>query len=47
MNQIEEIAVKTCIAAQPALSHAYRSCQPDDLENSMCFEVLGIDIMID
>mmetsp|Transcript_87806 Transcript_87806/g.120938 ORF Transcript_87806/g.120938 Transcript_87806/m.120938 type:complete len:111 (+) Transcript_87806:1134-1466(+) len=47
MNEIEEIAVKTVISAQPALSHAYKACQPDDLENSLCFEVLGIDIMID
>ena len=37
MDQIEDIAVKTVIAAQPALCHAYRTCQPDDLENSMCF----------
>lgn len=29
------------------LSHTYRSCQPDDLENSMCFEILGFDVMID
>jgi tubulin polyglutamylase TTLL6/13 len=32
---------------QPQLSHIYRSCQPDDIENSMCFEVLGFDIMLD
>jgi len=32
---------------QPALAHAFRSCQPDDLENSTCFQVMGIDIFID
>lgn len=37
MDQIEDIAVKTCIAGQPALSHSYRTTQPDDLENSICF----------
>lgn len=26
MRQIEDIAVKACISAQPGLSHAYRSC---------------------
>lgn len=47
MRKIEDIAVKTCITAQPGLSHAYRSCQPDDFENSGAFQILGLDIMID
>ena len=47
MEKIEDIAVKTSLAVQPALAHAYRTCQPDDLENSICFQILGIDIMID
>ena len=46
-EQIDDIAVKTLISAQPQLCHTYRSLQPDDLENSMCFEILGIDIFID
>ena len=29
------------------LSHTYRSCQPDDIENSMCFEILGFDVFLD
>lgn len=29
------------------LAHTYRSCQPDDVENSICFEVLGFDIFLD
>lgn len=37
MDKIEDICVKTVLAAQPALAHAYRTCQPDDLENSTCF----------
>lgn len=37
MENIEDIAVKTVIAGQPALHHSYRTCQPDDLENSICF----------
>lgn len=47
LDQIEDICVKTIIAVQPALSHAYRTCQPDDLENSMSFQILGMDVMID
>ena len=47
MSKIEGIAVKTAISAQPALAHAYRACQPDDMENSLCFQILGLDIMID
>lgn len=29
------------------MSHIYRSCQPDDYDNAMCFQILGFDIMID
>ena len=47
MNSIEDIAVKAAIAAQPALAQAFRACQPDDVENSCCFQILGLDIMID
>ena len=37
MLKIEDIIVKTIISAQPSLAHAFRACQPDDQENSMCF----------
>lgn len=47
MFQIKEIIRKTIIAAQPSLVHLYRSSQPDDLENSLCFEILGFDVMVD
>lgn len=29
------------------VKHYYNSCQPDDIENSLCFQILGFDIMID
>jgi tubulin polyglutamylase TTLL6/13 len=38
---------KTIISVQPHLQHSYRSAQPDDQENSMCFEVLGFDVIFD
>lgn len=47
MMEIEDLIVKTLIAVQPSLSHFYHSCQPDDYENAMCFEVLGFDIILD
>mmetsp|Transcript_92094 Transcript_92094/g.204438 ORF Transcript_92094/g.204438 Transcript_92094/m.204438 type:complete len:907 (-) Transcript_92094:236-2956(-) len=47
MGEIEDLIVKTLIAVQPSLSHFYHSCQPDDTENAMCFEVLGFDVMLD
>ena len=37
MQEIKEIIVKTCISAQPELSHLYRACQPECLDNSMAF----------
>eukprot|EP00826_Nyctotherus_ovalis_P010439 TRINITY_DN1274_c0_g2_i1.p1 TRINITY_DN1274_c0_g2~~TRINITY_DN1274_c0_g2_i1.p1 ORF type:complete len:566 (-),score=128.68 TRINITY_DN1274_c0_g2_i1:285-1982(-) len=39
--------VKSLCAVQPHLAHSYRMCQPSDIENNMCFEVLGYDIMLD
>jgi len=45
--EIEDLIIKTLIAVQPSLSHFYHSCQPDDLENGMCFEILGFDVMMD
>ena len=47
MDEIKDIIVKTMIVGQPYMSHIYRSCQPDDYDNSMCFQILGFDIMID
>lgn len=47
MEQIKDIIVKTLISGQPQLSYTFKSCQLDDYENSMCFQVLGFDIMMD
>ena len=46
-QDINDILIKTLIVSQPSLSHLYKSCQPDDLENQLCFQILGFDIMID
>ena len=45
--EIKKMIIKTFCSVQPILSHSYKSCQPDDPYNNMCFEVLGFDIMLD
>lgn len=47
IEEIDDLIVKTLMAVQPSLSHFYHSCQPEDLENSMAFEILGFDVMLD
>jgi tubulin polyglutamylase TTLL6/13 len=44
---IKDIILKTLITAQPSLAHAYRTAKPDDMENSLCFQILGFDIFLD
>jgi tubulin polyglutamylase TTLL6/13 len=34
-------------AGQPILAHNYKTAQPDNYINNMCFEVLGFDVLID
>jgi tubulin polyglutamylase TTLL6/13 len=46
-QRIEDIILKTLLSVQPSLSNIYKSCQPDDCSNGMCFELLGFDIIID
>lgn len=47
MKSIEDIILKTLCTVQPYITHLYKSCQPDELTNSMCFELLGFDIILD
>lgn len=44
---IKDIVIKTLISGQPHLSHIYRSLRPHEISNSMCFELLGFDILLD
>lgn len=46
-NEINDIIGKTLCLAQPHVHHLFRSCHPDDMDNSLCFQILGFDIMID
>lgn len=45
--KIKDVLIKTLITGEPSLKHLYRSCQPEDLENQLCFQILGFDIMLD
>jgi tubulin polyglutamylase TTLL6/13 len=47
MLKIKQLFVMTFASSQPILAHVYRSCQPDDHKNQMCFEILGMDVMLD
>lgn len=46
-REISSIVIKTLISGMPMISHTYKSVHSDDLTNSMCFEVLGFDIILD
>jgi tubulin polyglutamylase TTLL6/13 len=46
-KEIAAMIIKTLCSAQPILAHTYKSCQPEDVTNGMCFEVLGFDVLLD
>lgn len=46
-SKINDLVIKTMISAQPFLTHIYRLCQPNNLSNDMCFQILGFDIILD
>lgn len=41
-----KLVIKTFCSVQPILNHHYKSCQPDNYANNMCFEILGFDIFL-
>ncbi len=45
--EMKKSFIKTLASAQPVIAHHYRSCQPDSYKNNMCFEILGMDVMLD
>ncbi|XP_013924721.1 PREDICTED: tubulin polyglutamylase TTLL13-like isoform X6 [Thamnophis sirtalis] len=46
-RDIEDIIIKTLIAAHPVLKHNYRTCFPNHISGCACFEILGFDILLD
>ncbi|MEE6503465.1 hypothetical protein FKM82_004830 [Ascaphus truei] len=46
-EDIEDVIIKTLISAHPILKHNYRTCFPNHIAGSACFEILGFDILLD
>ena len=46
-ERIKDLCIKTLIAVQPALAHSYKAARPQNSEESLWFQILGFDIMLD
>ena len=47
-GQIQQLVVKTILAVQPHVAHAYASCRPSHSSHPFsCFELLGFDLLLD
>ncbi|XP_078695420.1 tubulin polyglutamylase TTLL13-like isoform X10 [Branchiostoma floridae x Branchiostoma belcheri] len=46
-DDIDDVIIKTLISAHPILKHNYRTCFPNHIKGSACFEILGFDIILD
>lgn len=46
-KQIEELTAKTVIALEPYLKNAYHCFVSTDHDNPRCYQILGLDILID
>ncbi|XP_063781905.1 tubulin polyglutamylase TTLL13 [Pseudophryne corroboree] len=46
-EDIEDAIIKTLLSAHPILKHNYRTCFPNHIAGSACFEILGFDILLD
>ncbi|XP_789184.2 tubulin polyglutamylase TTLL13 isoform X4 [Strongylocentrotus purpuratus] len=46
-RDIHDVIIKTLITAHPVLKHNYRTCFPNHIKGSGCFEILGFDVMLD
>lgn len=44
---MQDVIIKTLIAAHPVVKHNYRSSFPNHVRGSACFEILGFDILLD
>ncbi len=43
----DDVIIKTIISAHAVLKHNYRTCFPNHVRGSACFEILGFDVMLD
>nr|XP_034325493.1 uncharacterized protein LOC105344081 isoform X27 [Crassostrea gigas] len=44
---IDDVIIKTLISAHSILKHNYRTCFPNHVKGSACFEILGFDVLLD
>jgi tubulin polyglutamylase TTLL6/13 len=44
---IDDLIIKTLISALAVLKHNYRTCFPNYIGSSTCFEILGFDVILD
>ncbi|PSN41134.1 hypothetical protein C0J52_05208 [Blattella germanica] len=47
LTNIDDVIIKTVIAAHPILKHSYHACFPSHDFTYACFELLGFDILLD
>ena len=47
MDSVKDLIIKTIITGQPVLAQEYRTNQPECLDNSMAFQILGFYVFID
>jgi tubulin polyglutamylase TTLL6/13 len=46
-EKIDDIIIKTIITGHPTLSRIQQTVHPENYANDMCFEILGLDVMMD
>ncbi|CAL8069670.1 unnamed protein product [Calicophoron daubneyi] len=44
-NDVDDVVIKTVLCGYGVLRHNYRTCFPNHIASSACFEILGFDIM--
>ena len=47
MSRIKDLIIKTMICGQPIIASAIKQFKSDDYENSMFFQILGFDVILD
>ncbi|KOC59302.1 Tubulin polyglutamylase ttll6 [Habropoda laboriosa] len=46
-QKIDQVIIKTILAAYPILKHSYHTCFPTHDKTYACFELLGFDVLLD
>ncbi|CAH8497195.1 unnamed protein product [Schistosoma turkestanicum] len=44
-EDIDDVIIKTILSGYPMIRHNYRTCFPNHIQTSACFEILGFDII--